>query len=153
MALTDEVTARLSAKYLEQITNPDLPGAGSADSTRLSKAATDVEADFKVLAGVAYDNTDTRHVTVAVKGVEAKLLMRGSSPGEYAKNLDRQYREDLKALAAVTGRDRQAPTSDSNYSVENPGSDGRTVYPDFSDRTFLNTTPRRPRGGSESDDT
>lgn len=107
MALVDEVQSRFGTAFLAQITNPQNPAATSLNSARLALAATDVESDFRIYCGVTYNNSDARHVNVAVEGVVIKLMMR---TGQWAnRELEERWHEKLKALALVTGRDRISP--------------------------------------------
>jgi hypothetical protein len=107
MSLVSNVQSRFSTTFLAQITNPQNPASTSLDSTRLSLAATDTEADFRIYCGVTYDDTDARHVNVGVEGVIIKLMMR---TGQWAnREIEERWHEKLKALAMVTGRDRISP--------------------------------------------
>lgn len=102
MALSDEVTSRYPAVRLAQLTNPGDPtGTGSVDTTVLGLAATDVEADFEFEGGVNYDNTNARHVAIAVEGVIAKLEIRTENPGSKAVADHDRYIERLRQLRRV----------------------------------------------------
>lgn len=134
MALADEVTARYPEPRLRQLTNGGTESASSINTTTLGYAATDVQADFKTYCGVAYDNSDARHVAVAVEGVIAKLYQRGEAPGSKANALHDAYIERLTALAKVTGRDRLKPTTKSVLTPTSEQQDSsQTVRPSFDD--------------------
>ena len=75
MALIDEVKARFGTQYLVNLSNPYLETGTTIDETRLGKACTDVEADIETFAGVEFDLTDARYVSLAIAGVELKLLI------------------------------------------------------------------------------
>lgn len=145
MALTTQVTTRLSTTLLRALTNPDAPSASSVDSTRLAAAATDVEADFRIIAGISYDDSDARHVAVAVAGVVAKLKLAGSASQDRAQKEEERFHKRLADLAKVTSRSRLAPksTSDLTPSSELPES-GRDVRPDFDRTHFGSMIPDSP---------
>lgn len=71
--LEADFKARIPADVVEQVSN-DTPGETGPDDTRISYAATDVKADFKVYANVAYDEDNAQHVSAAIYGVFLKLL-------------------------------------------------------------------------------
>lgn len=134
MALSDEVVARYSAQRLLNLTNPDNPAATSNNATTLAAACTDAAADFKILAGVVFDVTDARHVSVAVRGVIAYLYQYMDNAAKAPAMADFHYR--LKDLAKVTGRDRLLPQTSSHLQPTVPGSDGRQARPAFDDASF-----------------
>lgn len=145
MALTTRVTARLSDMLLRALTNPDSPGASAVDSTRLANAAEDVEADFKIHAGVEYDDTDARHVATAIGGVVAKLKLYGSGSQAQGQKEEERFHKRLNDLAKVTSRGRLSPKSSSELtpSSELPES-GAEVRPDFDRRHFGSMIPDSP---------
>lgn len=132
MALIDEVKARYPDNRLKQLTNPGDESAAATDDTFLGYSVTDVEAEFEVYAGVAYDNSDARHVPVAVDGVIAKLYLRGETPGEKAQSLHDDYIERLRAVGKVTGRNRLKPQTSSQL-TPTPEKDGTEVVRPWSD--------------------
>lgn len=143
MSLDSEVKARWSNQILVQASNPQNSSQTTIDQTRLTNAETDVEAAFKVMCGVAYDNTDARHVMYATEGVYVRLLvLTGQSPNAEWK----EWKKDLKEeLALVTGRDRIKPSSNSQYKVtrEEPNELPRADKSVF-DNYFI---PRNPGAG------
>ena len=145
MALSDEVTARYASARLIQLTNPGDQTATTVDTTFLGKAATDVEADFEIIAGVAYDNSEARHVSVGVEGVIAKLYQRGEAAGGDADARHSAYLDRLAQLAKVTGRNRIIPTTSS---VLTPTSERTTtsevVPPEFDWPNFDDLIPAPP---------
>jgi len=133
MTLATEVQARYPATRLVQLTNPGDESGTTLDATILGYAATDVQADFEIYAGVEYDGTDARHVSVAVEGVMAKLYQRTETPGSKADKLHDQYIERVRSLGKVTGRNRVTPTSSSVLTPTSEREGTETVRPD-SDR-------------------
>ena len=141
MALSDRVTERFSAQFMVSITNPDDQDAASINTTLLGYAATDVEADFKVYAGIEYDETEDTHVSVAVQGVILKLQNRRSQ-GE--PRSDDNWIERLKALAMVTARDRISPVTDSILSPSDRSDETTPIRPIFDPDNFEDITPTTP---------
>lgn len=141
MALSDEVQSRYPSQILVNLTNPQSTTAATVNTTTLDLAATDVQADFKIHAGIAYDGTDARHVSVACEGVIAKLLERTG----HAKAGEREesYFRRLKALANVTGRDRILPTSGSPLTPSTPDPNV-THRPSFDDDIWGGIIPGPP---------
>lgn len=133
MALAAEVTARYPSARLIQLTNPGDQSAAAVDATVLGLAATDVEADFEVYAGVEYDNSEARHVSVAVWGVISKLAQWSEATGATAIALNDAWIERLEALAKVTGRDRIALSTSSllTPTTEKPGTDDVPPWSDY----------------------
>lgn len=134
MALIDEVKARYSSAFLINLTNPNDETASAIDDTVLAAVCTDVAADFEIFAGVAFDSSDSRHVTTAVDGVIHKLVVRTGHSDESAE-VDRWERR-LLALAKVTGRDRIAPATNSKLEPSQERRTGETVRPIFDDDRF-----------------
>ncbi len=113
MSLDSNVQNRWSSQILINASNPQNSGQTSIDTTRLANAETDVQAAFKVLSGVAYDDTDDRHVLYATEGVLVRLLVL---TGQTALSDWRDWKRSLKReLAPVTGRDRIIMSSRSKF--------------------------------------
>lgn len=127
MTLDARVTERYSANFLRALTNPDKPEATGVDSARLGFAATDVLGDFLSTIGVAYDETLTEHVSVAVEGVIAKLAMRNGIAG--SGDLHDEY---ISRLAKLSGR--LLPRTSS---VQTPTAEDASDKPIFDDDFFL----------------
>lgn len=149
MGLADEFKNRVSLTRQVTLTNPDKPEATIVDSARLALAVLDVQADFEIYCGVVYSDTEARHVSVGVEGVEFKLMMRmiGADPDAIRK----AWIDRLQALARVTGRNRIVPTTDSvlTPSSEQKGTD--PVRPDFDRERFDQFVPGAPGTGSMTD--
>jgi hypothetical protein len=142
MTLSTEVQARYPSQLLVNITNPMETTATTVNTTTLNAAATDVEADFEIVAGVEYDGTDARHVAVAVEGVIAKLLRR-TGTSQYEER-EKDYNFRLRDLAKVTGRDRITPESDSEVSPAVDSPSGVEVKPAFDNEIFDQIIPGAP---------
>lgn len=111
MALADEVLGRTSQARIIQLTNPDDPSATTTGTTKLNFAVSDVVGDFAI-AGMVYDNTDARHVSVAVEGVILKLesFTRNTAAGPALE----EWRDRLNRLRMVDSNDRILPVTTSN---------------------------------------
>jgi hypothetical protein len=148
MALSDEVISRYSSARLVQLTRHNNQAATTIDTDVLGFAATDVEADFRILAGVIYDGADARHVAVAVSGVVAKLYLRKEGAGDKAQSLHDAYEARMEQLAKVTGRNRIKPrtTSVLEPTVPDPNV---THRPDTDRPTFDDLVLDPPAGHGE----
>jgi len=143
VALADKATERYALR-LKQLTNPGVQTAAAIDTDILGYACEDVEADFEIVAGIEYDNTEARHVSVAVEGVIAKLALRSEAAGATAIALNDRYIERLEALAKVTGRDRILPVSATQLTPTAEKTGTETVRPDFDRPNFDDLIPAAP---------
>ena len=148
MSLVSNVQSRYGDQYLVNLTNPGDNTATTIDSTRLALAATDVEANFEIFAGVEYDDTDPQHVTVGVEGVEVLLKFRAghTTVEEWSDWIEKR----LKPMSLVGARDRIMPTTNSEVTPtsESDTGDGR---PYFDSRRFRYLIPGRPATGEDPD--
>jgi len=143
VALIDRVKARLPAELLRQLTQKDDRQPATIDDTVLGLAIDDVGADFKVYAGVAYDDADARHVVFAVRGVLLCLrLNQGRTEGAYERFADWQRSLD-EHLRLVTGNDRISPKSSSALTPSDEASAGEIVRPYFDERVIDDVVPRQ----------
>lgn len=145
MALADEVTSRLSAQLVLNLTNPDNPKASTNDTTRLAKAAADAEADFKTFASVEFDVSDDRHVAIGIQGVVAYLKMWGAG-GANARTELESFRTALGSLAKVTSRKRITPTTTSTLTPR----DVPAEPPAFDEKRFDDIKPLPPPAPEDS---
>ena len=144
MALIDEVTARYSNEQLLQWSNPLDAGATSVDTTLLTKACNDVEADFKTFAETTFDLTNDKHVSIAVRGAIEKLR---EWTGQLQPDPDREklWQSSLKAIRNTEPRKRLTPATNSRLTASREDGDtGRTVRPAFDDNQFRATIPGQP---------
>lgn len=136
--LETDVQNRYSTQFLANASNPQNTGATTLDSARLSNAVTDVQADFQLECGVAYDSTVAIHVAVCVPAVIAKLLVY---TGQADQTLYDQAVERMRQARLVLGRDRISPSTDSLLS---PTADTSGSLPDFDRQVFKNYVPNSP---------
>ena len=130
MTLADEVKSRVADQRLVELTNPDDRDATTINATVLNLAVDDISAEFQVLAGATYTNTDARHVTYGVDGVVLKLLAyMGQSPSVAAFQ---SWKETVaNRLRLVTGNNRIMPKSSSRLTPATEAPDGAIVRPYF----------------------
>lgn len=136
MALWDEVVSRYADSELTQLTNQDDTNATTPNTTRANAAVTDVQAQFKILAGVEFDLTDARHVATGVECVVALLELRAKGGTTQQRQRWEECKTSLRELGAVTGRDRVSPVSSSELTPSDEASPGETVRPAFDDQQF-----------------
>lgn len=146
MGLADQVTDRLgSSPRLKQLTNPGVQNPAGVNTTVLGKAATDVEADFKIYAGVEYNDSVDTHVAAGINAVLAKLAQWAEGAGSTADSLREKYIEDLQALGKITGRNRPMPKSTSVLTTSSERKDvSETVRPDSDREHFDDLVPEAP---------
>jgi hypothetical protein len=151
MGLADEFKNRVSLSRQVTLTNPDKMEATTVDSSRLALAVADVQADFEIYCGTVYSDTDARHVSTGVEGVEFKLMMRmiGADPDAIRK----AWHERLHALALVTGRNRIVPATDSILTPSPEQIGTEEVRPDLDREKFDQFIPGYPGKGAMSDNT
>jgi len=144
MTLQANTTARISSQRIINLTNPDLPTATSADTTRLGLACDDVESDFSTYLGRSYDDDLPGDVSIGVDGVISKLMLRMASGGDTANKAHESYLERLK-----DHRKRVVPKTSSMLTptAEDRGT-GNTIRPHFDRRKFDDFTPGHPQGNN-----
>lgn len=143
MALTDEVQARYSSQVLINASNPQNSGQTALDSTRLSYASTDVQAEFSKM-GMTFTLTDAKHVATAVPGVYARLLVL---TGQGGMSEWRAFIKDLIHLSKTDARDRIKPSTDS---LLNPTTDTLGAKPASDKKDFYGFVPKAPSGSPTS---
>jgi len=159
VALSTHVTNRLSSRRLIELTNPDDNAAVTVDTTLLGYACDDAAAWLEMLAGVAYDDTDARHIAVAISAVEFLLiswagpqgeaLLRNRPGNETFNELRTRIEEQFGQLGAVTGRDRVKPQTTSNLVPTREAASG-DVRPSLGPESLAGINLRAP-GGARKD--
>ena len=145
MALAAEVTGRHSTKRITQLTNPDDQTATTVNATILGYAVTDAEADFLTYAGVEYDNSVAKHVSIGVFGVLAYLRSRMNAAGADADKAISQFQDMLRQLKLTTGNNRITPTSNSRLYPSPVNPENQSNYrPPFDDEDFDRYAPDAP---------
>ncbi len=143
MTLAAEVTARVPARRLIQITNPESSTASTVDTTLLGLACTDVGGEFELEAGVTIDLTNPIHVAIAISGVVSKLHEWTGQGADWVTAHRTLYNERLKTLRSRHGI---PATSSSNLTpAEEPA-----ALPHLDAATFDGYSAA-PRGTEDSD--
>lgn len=139
MSLETVVTARVSNQRLVHLTNADLQAQSTVNTTVLGLACDDAEGEFEVHVGVAFDETDARHIGPAVDLVILILKERGSAAVDTLGDERERIVQRLKDLALVTGRNRIMPETAADTSET------------FSESTFEHTL-LDPQGSGEDEE-
>ena len=147
MTLSAKVQARYPAADLITLTNAGTAVSGSTlDTTRLTAACDDAEAEFAMVCGVAYDETNAKHVAVAVLAADWKLICLGREQSPAREAAKREFLESAERLAkTVGGRARILPQTSSRLTPGDEVADGYTVRPDFDRQNLGGITLRAPR--------
>lgn len=151
-ALATAWQVRVPAKVQLDLTNPDVEQAVSVNATVLAAAETDATNTFLDQTGVAFDSTNTAHITVAVLGVTYFLHSYKGLPRSAPAN---DAREAWDKACARFARTRGAlvwnsPITDSNLQ---PTRDQSGALPKFDRRVWQDVIPRAPNTGAEDDST
>jgi hypothetical protein len=132
MALIDEVTDRIGAQRLVELTNPQLPSATTIDTTRLARAVTDTVGEFQRQTGETYDANDAFHVSICVDGVICLLQRRMGVPIADTGPCDR-FKEALSQFTNV----RVAPVTTATQTPTADDSDGLPFSDDRNTAQFI----------------
>jgi hypothetical protein len=142
MALGDEVKLRVADQRLVELTNPDDTGGGTILASRFDAAVADVEAAFRTYVQVTYDNSDGRHIELAVKGVLIKLEVYKNESGSDKR--EEAWKRQLEKLRMITHNDRIKPKSSSKLTPADENPTGTEVRPFFDvNDGFTDTTPEK----------
>ncbi len=151
MALLARVTARYSAEFVLNLSNPDSAAATSNDTTRLGLLVEDAEAEFELFAGVEYDDDDALHRSFAVEAVIVLAQERGGRNVEEARASRKEWErkmEELRTRVGCEDRIEPATTVESYPSDEQTGVN--TLRPEFDIPAFNDSVPtRRTRNEDE----
>jgi len=144
MALTDEVTTRLSTERLVALTNPDNVTSIIAPGARLTAAGADTEAEFRYYTGVIYDNSNALHVALAVDGVV--IFLQKFMDNE---NINEAYQDWIRRLERFRisegGNQRILPDSTSELTPADERPDSAEVRPHFDvHESFESIRPETP---------
>jgi len=143
VALSDEVISRYANSRVKQLTNPGVQSPAGINAVILALAAGDVEEEFEEVVGVVYDNSNRKHVAIAVRGVIATLALQAEAAGATANALHERYIEGLERLAKVTGRDRIPVTTSSQVTPTDERQTTEIVRP-WSDHPHFDDLVARP---------
>lgn len=137
--------ARISTQLRTSWSNAQDSSATVPNTTIEDLADTDVVAQF-AMYGIEADNTNSRHVAVAIGGIRARLMFYTGIP-DWRSEWD-GFKEDLKLLTETTSRDRISPTTDSLLSATE---DTTNDLPAFDRKEFDNYVSDAPNSGTTQD--
>lgn len=144
MPLATHVQNRIQTQLLVELTNPNDRSATTVNATVLGYAVDDVSADLQIYAGVAYVDTDARHVAAAVRGVLLYLRQyAGRATGIYDE-IDRWHKMLTEDLRAVAGNNRLLPRT---TSVLDPTDETVNARPAFDPEAAWTDLVPDPSGG------
>jgi len=152
MPLATDVQNRVSTQLLVELTNPgsSVPSASTVDTARLALAVADAQAEFRTRVGLAFDDTDARHVDAGIQGVLVKLEDYAGRSTEDAQRRRQRWADLLSALARSVGsRRRISPVSSGTLL---PSTEAAQALPDFDRSRWRGLTPNMPGGGDATDD-
>jgi len=147
VSLASAFIARYSEQRVLNLTQADAAGETAYSSTKLATACTDAEGEFVTLVGVDFDDTDNRHLRVAVQLVEAILLEYGAASQEEADRARTRAEKAAVALRKTTSRSRMLPETDSPFTPTTTPSGTR---PRVDREDFGTSIPNPPTGTSGS---
>ena len=143
MPLIDKTKERISDQLLTELTNQGDPNASAVDDVRLQVACDDVESEFLVETGLAYDDLDQLHNSAASQGVVVKLMEWTGITGRNTEQLLTRYRAMLIRIAATRGSERRLLPS--TTSTLDPSQQRQGARPDADRRVYDDYTLDRPR--------
>jgi len=150
VSLKTNVVLRISDALLVQITNHGVfPVPTTVNDARLDAAIADVESIFLTEVGVAYDDTDPRHVPVGVQGVVALLHAYTAITSRNTTDLRTAWNRAMISLAATRGSEKRLLPSTSSRGKVSVQRDDRLV--DYDRNRWEGFVPNMPRdsGGEQ----
>lgn len=154
MALIDEVTARIPTQRLINLTNPNDSDATSISNTPLINAIADMGAEFEVLSGTPFDDTDDKHISIGITGVVIHLQKWIQTFTEEVQTAYSLWRDMIEKYRITHGTaKRMLPKTNSQLSPTNPDvtSDGRSKAPMFDSGVFEEMVPNKPASARDDD--
>lgn len=150
-ALATAWQARLSTQQQIALTNADNESATSVNSTILTNAETDASNYFFFKTGLAFDSTNSEHITVAVPSITYFLYSyRGIPNSGPVENAKKAADEALNAFARTRGSLAWAnPQTNSTLVPSDENSCGTNLRPYFDNENWPLTPP--PSVGGSSD--
>lgn len=150
MALADAVQARLSVVRLAELTNPDDPPGTVAgvNAARLAAAATDAEAEFTRIVGVAFSASDPAHIAAGLLGVLYYLHTYGGLDTDLLLREYDKWIEALERLRSTYQGRWIAPSTTSRLRPSRERTDV-PILPSFDADRFAAYSPRPPFGADE----
>ena len=140
--LATEVQTRIDTPTLVQLTNRGSNTATTVNTTLLAAAVADAQAEFGLLTGLTYDQTNALHTAVGVIGVHAFLLGYGD-PGQVTNPVRDRWLAQLEQIAVSKGTRRRILPSTSSELEPSEEVDG--TLPDFDRARWRQLTLDSPR--------
>lgn len=128
MSIASRAQERISAQLLLEWTNQGVPSATSINTTFLGYVADDVEGMFLAETGLAYDDDDKLHVSVAVDGVMSRFQELSGITGRNSDQITERWQKGLIKIAQTRGSERRLLPNSS--SVLSPSSETIDARPD-----------------------
>ena len=150
MALADEVSNRLSANLLRELTNQGDTSATTVNTTVLGYAATDAAGEFLVETGLTLDTTKAQHVAAGVIGTLYYLYSYSGIETSTATKQREQWYRWLTKIDGTEGAGRRlhpSTTSDLSPTAQLAG-----ARPDMERSRFSEYTLTMPMRDEENDD-
>ncbi len=111
MSLLTAVVARVPNQKLVELTRQNSIGSTTYDSTLLTTACDDTEADWLSYAGEAWSESTRRHVVLGVEGVLARLRSWVAGMAADTQTDMEAWADRVRAFAKTSARDRISPES------------------------------------------
>ena len=149
MALADDVTNRVSANLLRELTNQGDTTATTTNTTLLGYAVSDATGEFLVETGLAVDTTKAQHVAAGVVGVLYYLYSYSGIESSTATKQREQWYRWLTKIDGTEGAGRRLhPTT---TSALKPATQAANSKPDMGRDRFGDYTLNMPVLDEEDD--
>lgn len=146
MSLSSDVQARIQASRLIQLTNLTSTAASVLTQAVLDAAIADCKAEFAAYVGVAYDETNTAHTPLGVRGTLYYLCWNKGLSEEAAK-LRVEWYDLMTRYAQTAGLKWFSPGSNVPYT---PTTEPAGMRPDTDRARFDDVVPQAPRQWSST---
>ena len=144
MTLATEVTARVAAPLLIELTNQGSTTATTINTTLLGYAATDAEQEFLAETGLAFDAAQPMHVAACIVGVLYYLHSYTGIQNERQEAMRTRWQGWLVKVARALGGERRIMPKTS--SVKKPSTPVTDALPDNDRTRWRGYVPNMPSG-------
>ena len=150
MTIASRAQERISEQLLVEWTNQGNVAGTTVNTTQLGYIADDVEGTFLVETGVAYDDDDKLHVSVAVDGVMARFQELSGITGRNSDAITARFQRGLIRIAQTRGGEQRLLPS--STSVLTPSTEQNGRRPDHDRERWSGFVPHAPGDVDEDDD-
>ena len=150
MTLQTNVTTRISAALLIELTNQGDRTATTINTTVLDAAVADAQAEFLDEVGLAYDDTVAQHVRAGVMGVQYYLQSYLAIESEAFGRLRDRWQRTLGQLGRSLGANRRIMPQTSAVTL--PSTPVNNALPTQDKTRWRDYVPNMPGGSQEQDD-